>query len=155
MGGRKSRSGSRSTQNILSVTQPETARNKNKVDGHNNDPAMKKSTESSTNSDLEKKDINLHLDGGHNTNIEIKKDSSAEDNADKPDDFGAKSISREGVMNMKAIDISVEGDFNITIINDENSGDSTTHENQDNTDIPPEGGIHHAALFLGRDRKEN
>jgi len=200
--GRKSRSGSRSTQNILSVTQPETARNKNKVDGHNNDPAMKKSTEdldtndtkalshivkfkdeterfnqkekdqlhsllsrmmgkrarnprkmnsrSSTNSDLEKKDINLHLDGGHNTNIEIKKDSSAEDNADKPDDFGAKSISREGVMNMKAIDISVEGDFNITIINDENSGDSTTHENQDNTDMPPEGGIHRVTDGIGR-----
>ena len=32
-------------------------------------------------------------------------------------------------MDMKAIDISIDGDFNITIMNDENSGDSTIDKN--------------------------
>ena len=34
-------------------------------------------------------------------------------------------------MDMKAIDISISGDFNITIMNDENSGDSTSNKNHD------------------------
>ena len=56
------------------------------------------------------------------------------------DDSGSKSNSTETGMKMKTIDFSVEGDFNITIINDENSGDSTTDENHDKgiTDMSPE-----------------
>ena len=86
-------------------------------------------------SDLEGKDINLNINGGNHTKIEIKGDlddnnkSDAKDNgsADKPEGIGAND--REGGMDMKAIDISISGDFNITIMNDENSGDSTIDKN--------------------------
>ena len=88
-------------------------------------------------SDLEGKDLNLNINGGNNTKIEIKKDpddnnaTDAKDNgsADKPDGIGANDNIKEGGMDMKAIDISISGDFNITIMNDENSGDGTIDKN--------------------------
>ena len=88
-------------------------------------------------SDLEGKDINLNINGGNHTKIEIKGDlddnnkSDAKDNgsADNPEGIGANDNIKEGGMDMKAIDISISGDFNITIMNDENSGDSTSDKN--------------------------